>query len=281
MPTLNDAALHELLVADPARGWRAFVEQYTPSLLATIEQAGVRDRDEAMEVYVHVCEHLAAHDCARLRRHDPAKGTLAAWLVTVVRHVLVDWVRAERGRKRLFGAVRALDRVDREVFEHFYWRERGPAEIAERVRDDRGRPIGLPAVFDAFDRIEHALTPRHRIELLSNAMRAREPLPLEGEGGALALDPPDEEPDPEERLRARQVRQALTDALAELPSEDALIVWLRYCDGLSRTQIVRALHLDQLTSERIRGIVDRIRASLERRGVGPGASLAPQKGSFT
>lgn len=94
MAPLADTALRDLLVEDPRRGWRVFIDQYTPALLALIEQAGIRDRDEAMELYVRACEHLAADDCARLRRYDPSKGTLNAWLAAVARHVAVDWVRS-------------------------------------------------------------------------------------------------------------------------------------------------------------------------------------------
>src|SRR5262245_2891698 len=124
MTFLSDLALRELLIEDPPRGWRAFIDQFTPVMLAAIEQSGLRSRDEVMEVYVEACEHLAADDCARLRRHDPAKGPLRAWLVRVVRNVLIDWVRSRRGRKRLFGSIQALDPLAQRVFELYYWRRR-------------------------------------------------------------------------------------------------------------------------------------------------------------
>src|SRR5512134_692580 len=126
MSELTDRELRERLIVDAEAGWRAFVDQYTPRLLQLIEQCGVRDRDEAMDLYVHVCERLAADDCARLRKHDPGKGALAAWLATVVRRMLVDWVRSRQGRKRLFGSIRELAAVDQQVFELFYWRRHSP-----------------------------------------------------------------------------------------------------------------------------------------------------------
>ena len=49
MTDYDDRGLHELLAHDPQQGWRAFVEQYTPPLLAIIGQAGLRSRDEVME----------------------------------------------------------------------------------------------------------------------------------------------------------------------------------------------------------------------------------------
>src|SRR5437588_8764884 len=109
---VSDQALRELLARDPAAGWNAFIDEHTPLLLALIEQAGMTRRDEAMELYLKVCERLSADDCARLRRRDPAVGSLQAWLATVTRHVLVDWVRSKRGRRRLFRSVKALSTSD-------------------------------------------------------------------------------------------------------------------------------------------------------------------------
>jgi DNA-directed RNA polymerase specialized sigma24 family protein len=267
MTSLADGELRELLISDTARGWRAFIDQYTPMMLATIEQAGLRTRDEVMEVYVRACEHLSADDCARLRRHDPAKGTLRAWLVQVVRNVLVDWIRSSRGRRRLFGSIRDLDPLAREVFELYYWRRHSVSEIAELARDDDGRPAGLGAVFDAMDRIEQSLSDRQRAELVSMLARAQSPAPLEDEEGGLAVEPPDPAPRPDAILVASQTRALLDGALAQLPPEDALILSLRYEAGLSTAEVQRALHLERLGPERLRAILGRVRDLLAAQGL--------------
>jgi DNA-directed RNA polymerase specialized sigma24 family protein len=235
-------------------------------MIAAIEQAGVRDRDEVMEIYTRACEHLAADGCARLKRHDPGKGPLAAWLVAVVRNLVVDWARSRKGRRRLFGVIRSLPETDQRIFELYYWRERRPAEIAEMVVDERGEPIGPAAVFDSLARIEQVLSERHRAELLSMMARRRPPAPLEDEQGQLVVDLPADEASPEALLRIKETAAALAAALGELPPEDALIVSLKYIDGLSDGQVRDALHLDRLPPERVRDIVARLRQRLERRG---------------
>src|SRR5678816_1414935 len=116
----DDRALHALLERDPREGWRVFVERFTPALLAVVGQAGLRSRDEVMDVYVRTCERLAEDSCARLRRHDPAKGALGAWLATIVRHVLIDWMRSRKGRRRVFKSIQRLGRADQRVFELYY-----------------------------------------------------------------------------------------------------------------------------------------------------------------
>jgi DNA-directed RNA polymerase specialized sigma24 family protein len=269
--TLSDAALHSLLNADPERGWRAFVDQYTPTLVALIERAGVVDRDDRSEVYVRICERLAEHACARLRQHDPAKGALAAWLTIVVRHAVVDWVRSRAGRRRLFEAIAELDDFDRRVFELYYWERHRVSEIAELAAQPNSRRVSVADVFEALARIERALSERHRAELLAHAARSRPMVALD------APTPPaiaDDRANPEDALRVKRLERAIVEALATLDPVDAAIVRLLFVQGWALLEVQRALHLQDLTRERVRGILARLRAALEARGVGADSASA-------
>lgn len=261
MSTTTDADIRDLLDRDPPAGWRAFVDRYTPVLLSLIERAGIRDYDEAMELYLMTCERLAAEQGARLRRHDPAKGPMGAWLGAVVRHVIVDWVRTRAGRRRLFQSVEALPPRERAVFELYYWNDRTPSEICEVLTMREGRKVTLPDVFAAMDAIDAALTDRHRRELLAMAVRSRAPSSLEAELES-GLEVPDAAPDPERTLRASETAAVLETALASLPPEDAVIIRLKYVQGLSHRDIQRALHLDALPDSRVKAIVAKLRALL-------------------
>lgn len=264
MSGLSDRELREQLIRDADAGWRAFVDQYSPRLLQLIEQCGVRDRDDAMDLYVHVCERLAADDCARLRRHDPSKGALTAWLSTVVRRMLVDWVRSNQGRKRLFGSVKALAEIDQQVFELYYWRRHTLAEIASLVRDHAGNPIGISGVFAALDRVERALTERQRAELITLAARNSGVISIDDEEGESVISVASETPNPEAAVLAAHDQRTLDAALATLDAEDRVIVCMRYMDGLTLAEIRRALHLESLAPERISKIVASLRAALEQ-----------------
>jgi RNA polymerase sigma factor (sigma-70 family) len=264
--------LQRLLAEDPERGWRAFIDGYTPALVALIERAGIVDRDEAMEVYVQACERLAAHNYAALRRRDPSKGSLAGWLAVIVKRAAVDWVRSRAGRRRMFAAIRDLDRFDQRLFELFYWDGRRPTEAAEVLRVERKEEVALDRVFDALERIDAALSVRHRSELLSLVARSRAPVSLEGDDEDPSLDPPSPTLDPEAQLRASQRNELLTRALATLPAEDAVIVSLKFVEGLTRPQIQRFLRLPELTEHRVRTIVATLQARLvEAEGGRPAA----------
>jgi DNA-directed RNA polymerase specialized sigma24 family protein len=266
---VSDADLRTLLIEDPERGWRTFIDQYTPTVLALIERAGIRDRDEAMELYVWACERLAADDGARLRRHDPRKGSLEAWLSVLMRNVVVDWVRSRAGRRRLFKSIKHLSPLDRRVFELYYWEHQTTAEMIGALAQEFGAP-SLGDVMDALERVQNALTERQRIELLAMTVRTSTPISLDvpDDQDERPVDAPDPHADTEQYAQARQVNQMLEEALREIPAEDAAIVRLKFVEGLSLKQIRDMLHLSELTDERVRGILDAIKSWLALRRVG-------------
>src|ERR1700747_2011071 len=101
-----------------------------------MRRAGLEDRDEVMEVYVLICERLSERRFERLKTQDAARGSIGGWLAVLARHAAVDWIRSRKGRRRLFQAVRNLSPLDQRVFEHYYWDERTPGEIAGIERTD-------------------------------------------------------------------------------------------------------------------------------------------------
>lgn len=262
MAARSDQDLHALLVADPGQGWRAFVDDQTATLVALIERAGLRDEDEAMEVYTLVCERLAEDDCARLRRWDPSHGRLSSWLAVVVRRVLVDWVRSRAGRRRLFGALQSLAPIEQQVFQLYYWNERTPREIAEELTTSSGRAVTLVDVLRALDAVHHVLDARHYSELVSLTARSRPPVSLDAEIEEGRLDPPDSSAMADADLEGRERDLAIERALTALPPEDAAIVRLHYFQGLSLAAVQRALHLPQLSRDRVRAIIDALRLRL-------------------
>lgn len=258
----SDQEIRELLARDAEAGWRAFVDRYTPTLLALIERAGISDHDEAMDLYLRTCERLSADGCARLLRHDPAKGAWSAWLPVVVRNVVVDWVRSRAGRRRLFGVVEELPPRTQQIFELYYWQGRAPSEICETLSTREGSRVSLNDVFDALDAIERVLSARHRRELLATAARSHAPVSLEAAVEERGFDPQDPAANAENVVRRRELADALNRALASMDPEEAAIVRLKYVQGLSTLDVSRALHLERLTDERVRAIGTRLRSLL-------------------
>jgi DNA-directed RNA polymerase specialized sigma24 family protein len=259
---LTEHAFQDLLNRDPQRGWRAFIDQYTPVILGMLQRSGLRDRDEMLEVYTLVAERLVANDCAKLRARSSGGGSLEAWLSVVARHAVVDWIRSRAGRRRLFGVVKDLSETDQRVFELYYWEERRVAEISGILSTAAAREFPVSAVLDALGRINAVLTTRHHSELLSMATRRRTPEALDAPGGGLTFDPEAAVLSPEEEVLKVERERQLHAALAALPAEDAAIVRLHIGHGLTLAQVRQALRLPHLTPERLHGVLDRLKQLL-------------------
>jgi len=262
---ISDDALRTLIRTDSARGWRTFIDQYTPLLLGLIRRGGLIDRDEVMEVYVQICEQLSARDFERLKSQDAARGSLGGWLAVMTRHAIVDWVRSKKGRRRLFQAVEHLPESDRRVFELYYWDERTPSEIAEHLAVETSSRADLAGVLDALGRLDGVLTDRHRADLLALTTRTKAATPIDDTDSADRV--PDPAPDPETAARAAQMNARFEQALGSLSSEDAAIVRLKFMSGLSNADVERALGITGLTMKRLRDILAALRSSLASLGV--------------
>ena len=274
MAPLSDDALRALIRTDSARGWRSFIDQYTPLLLGLIRRGGLVDRDEVMEVYVQICEQLSARDFERLKSQDAARGSLGGWLAVMTRHAIVDWVRSRKGRRRLFQAVEHLPERDRRVFELYYWDERTPSEIAEQLASETSSRADLPGVLDALGRLHGVLTDRHRADLLALTTRTKSAVPIDETDARERV--PDPSADPETAARIAQLNERFERAVSGLPSEDAAIVRLKFVAGLSNGDVERALGITGLTMKRLQDILATLRSSLESLGVSRQDALSGQ-----
>ena len=118
------------------------------------------------------------------------------------------------------------------------------------------------------------MTDLHRRRLLAAVARTRR---------VASLDTDDVPPsrvqeagdDPEQALTVRQLDDLFGSALASLPAEDAAILRLTFVQGRTRDEIRRALHLDQLSRDRLAAILDRLRSILSARQVGASEAATP------
>ena len=264
VPPLSDDDLRQAIRNDPDAGWRAFIDQYTPLLIGLLRKAGLVDRDEVMDVYVLICEQLSADRCQRLRTYDSSRGRIGGWLSVVARNAVIDWIRSRKGRRRLFHAVKDLPRFDQRVFELYYWDERTLTEMAEMLSQETGTAADVSAVAEAMERVQRALTERHRADLLALAVRSKPAVPIDDTDATDRV--PDPHADPEMSARLAQLNTGLESALSRLPAEDAAIVRLKYIEGLPTGDIERAIGVT-LSPRRIQELLSRLRAMLTAHGI--------------
>ncbi|PYO98301.1 MAG: sigma-70 family RNA polymerase sigma factor [Gemmatimonadetes bacterium] len=125
--------------------WDVFLNRYRRLIFAAIRHYA-QDYDDVMDVFARVCEVLREDDLARLRCYaqQPARGArFSTWLVTVVRHLTIDWFRHRDGRHRLSAIADGLPPLRRRIFELVFFERRSGVEAYEliRARETPGLPF--------------------------------------------------------------------------------------------------------------------------------------------
>src|SRR5689334_6946055 len=98
----GEAWYRALQSGDAEGAWELFIAQYRRLILATIRHY-TRDEEEVVDVFADVCSDLCEDQLARLTRYwdrTTHSARFSSWLVTIVRHRVIDWLRHRTFRKR-------------------------------------------------------------------------------------------------------------------------------------------------------------------------------------
>jgi RNA polymerase sigma factor (sigma-70 family) len=248
--------------------WPQFLEHYSRFILTCIRRY-TADDDERMDIYVHVCERLAADDCRRLRQFRghgrQGKCKFTTWLAAVVYNLARDWIRTSRGRRRLFRSVRELSRTDRLVFRYYFWEGYSRDQIAMLLRSRGRRSCDVADVGQRLASIERKLSRDHRWRLVTSLLRSAGPLSLDQPHAVVGDGPPLEIPDVQEggvaRLHRAEARAVLRGLLDGLPAEERAAVKLRFERGLTAREVAVVLGIRNY--KRVYEIQGRALAKLE------------------
>ncbi|HET8712853.1 MAG TPA: sigma-70 family RNA polymerase sigma factor [Gemmatimonadales bacterium] len=115
--------------------WDLFLDRYRRLVFAAIRYYA-QDYDDIMDVFARVCESLRENDLERLRCYVDQPGHTAkfsTWLVTVVRHLTVDWFRHRDGRRRVSSIASTLPPLRQRIFEHVFLHKRSHGETYELI----------------------------------------------------------------------------------------------------------------------------------------------------
>jgi RNA polymerase sigma factor (sigma-70 family) len=141
-----EAWIAELRAGRPDAAWDLILTRYRRLIFATIRRYA-QDYDDVMDVFTRVCEALREDDLRRLRgwaseSHHTAR--FSTWLVTVVRHLTIDWFRERDGRKRLSAVATALPPLRRRIFELVFLQHRSHIEAYELLRSTQAPSLTYP-----------------------------------------------------------------------------------------------------------------------------------------
>jgi RNA polymerase sigma factor (sigma-70 family) len=186
----------------------------------------------------------------------------AAWLRAVTRNLCIDYLRGQKGRRRLPVAVTRLPELDRLVFEQVYWEGRSASEAFEELSTSR-TDLSFSEVLDSLERLQQILRP-WQLEQIANPSARRPHAASE----QVLTNVPNGRPNPEATAELKQELVLLEEALDQLPPADRLLLRLRFEQGLTLQQVASALRLGdhRKAHQRLAATLARLREILMERG---------------
>ncbi len=256
--------LIRLASEDREQAWPEFLDLYSPLILQVVHHFETEE-DRASECFLFVCDQLSANGCRRLRRFDPAgPAKFSTWLRVVARNLCLDWRRKEIGRPRAFKSVARLGVLDQQAFDCVYQRGMSWRETLLSLQGSYPR-LTEEQLSDSLQRVRESLTSR-QLWLLGRRRPKVQSLERGSttNGGVVATQIADPDPNPETLAEISERRAALTRALSRLAKEERLLLHLRYEEGLTLEQVARLAGLGnaQRADRRIKETLARLREDM-------------------
>jgi RNA polymerase sigma factor (sigma-70 family) len=212
-----------------------------------------------MDVFAHVCEALREDDFRRLRQYVAQPGHRArfsTWLVSVVRHLAIDWFRHRDGRRRMSTLANDLPPLQRRIFELVFVDKNTHLATYELLgAESLGLSFGdflreLAATYRSVTTRRHG----HLLRELGS------PPPLEASESGI------------DQQSSREMSEAIATAMEALEPEDRSAIELYVIDELPAPDVARILGLPNAKAvyNRVYRTLAALRERLERAGIEPG-----------
>ena len=232
--------LHRLNSTDAGPAWAEFLDLYSGLIQKTARQFEYQP-DRSNECFLYICDQLVDDGFHRLLQYNTSSHcTFRTWLGTVVFNLCVDWHRHEYGRATLLPAIAALPAFDRAVYRMTIEQGLDKETTFQTLRADFP-DLTRDFLVSSIQRVYSLLTPRQRWQIsVRNHRRKRS-------SSNLSVGMPELLPDPgarpEQEAQKQQDLERLQNAMKRLPSDQRLIVQLRFMEGLSLNKIAKLTQL--------------------------------------
>ena len=260
------ALLLEALRSPNSRdAWVEFLGTYSPVLYQTA-RASTSSEDDAADCYLHICERLARDGFRRLLKFKPqGKAAFTTWLRVVARNICLDWYRSQYGRVRPFKSLQCLSPLEIEIYNQRFVRGVSQEETLQRL-EYQFPGVSLADLSTIEEQLQTSMTSRQRW-ILGTRIRPEfsSPVAVAGEeDDSDAVDVPDPGPSQEQRYVEQERQSRLETSVAELPTQERLLVQLRFEQDLSLEEIARVCGFNdaQQVHRRLAAILKKLRTSM-------------------
>ena len=235
--------------------WDLLVQRYRRLIFAAIRRYA-HDHDAVMDAFAWVCEALRANDLRRLRSYldqPNHRAQFSTWLVTVIHHLTIDWLRHHDGRRRVSAAANGLPPLQRRIFDLVFVGQRSHVEAFELIRTSDSPDLTFSRFLVELRATYQAVT------------RGRRGIGLR----ELAGPEPPHESEWTNPVEVTERREQLEEALKTLEPLDRLAVELYLLEDVPADQVARITELPnpKAVYNRVYRALATIRKRLAARGV--------------
>ena len=251
-----EAWIGELQRGSSEVAWDLFLDRYRRLIFAAIRHYA-QDYDDVMDVFARVCESLREHDLRRLRDYvaqPDHRARFSTWLVTVVRHLTIDWFRHRDGRRRMSAVAERLPSLQRCIFEHVFVARRSHVEAYELIRTSESPTLSFRQFLAELRQTYAAVTDGRRGRLLAE-------LGTPGHN--------DSEPEVSNGDEESEHVEVLEEALRALGAEDRVALQLYVVEGMPAADVARVVGLPSAKAvyNRVYRALALLRERFDRAGV--------------
>ena len=210
--------------------WDSFLHRYRRLIFSAIRHYA-QDYDVVMDAFVWVCDALRADDLRRLRVYTDQtnhRASFSTWLVSVVRHLTIDWFRHQEGRRRLSAVAKRLAPLRLRIFELVFLDQHSHVEAYELLSSTDAPALSFRGFLVELRETYRSVTDGRRGDVLRELGR---PLPVDLEIEELSA------------LDARERAALLDRELAMLDPVDRVAVLLYVVEEVPAAQVAVMLGL--------------------------------------
>ena len=241
-----------------------FLELYGAVLYHTA-LAHTANEDAAADCYVYICEQLVDNRFKRLLKFDPeGDASFATWLRVVARNLCFDWHRKYSGRQRPFKSLGSLSPLELEIYKLRFAQRASQEETVQQVTKAFPR-VGADEIFAIEERLRRSLNARQHWILSTRRQDQHSAVAIATDDAEPEIfEVADSQPNQETFFLTTERQAQLRKLVASLPSEERLLLQLRFEQDLSLAEVAKLCGLGdgQRVHRRITAILKKLRFAM-------------------
>jgi len=257
----------------PDAGWKHLLECYNDFITAIIKRYA-SDYDVIMDMYSCILEKLKENNYSRIMEYYKKKRqyNFESWLAVITRNCCIDWLRKEKGRKRISRNIKELPLLDQWIYKYKFWFNYSDDTICQILTTNHGYTITPKEIYLRIDKIKSMVKAPKRpflhdksyIFLKFDKNEKNDPLYtlIDKEQQNKTAEWPDSQ------ILSEEIIKIYNKIFSGLSASENLLINLYFYRGLTLGQIARILKIKNIwkVHRLLKKLLSRIKKELESYG---------------